>query len=76
MIGVGTQDGIVLAKQFVGDTAVTFPMTWDKSGQTWVDFGVPAQPAMILYNKFGAEVRRWNGVFKKAEVDEAISRLG
>jgi len=76
VIGVGTQDDLALAKKFVSETGVTFPMTWDKSGKTWVDFGVPAQPAMILYNKSGNEVRRWNGVFNKAEVADAVSQLG
>ena len=31
-------------------------MTWDKTGKTWVDFGVTAQPAMIRVMRGGKTV--------------------
>lgn len=69
---MGTQDDLDFARGFVADTGVTFPMTWDESGAAWVDFDIPAQPAVILYDASGRELGRWNGVFRRADVEAAL----
>jgi len=48
-------------------------MVWDASGRSWVELGVPSQPAAVLFDGRGRERGRWLGPFEEKEV---LGRLG
>ena len=73
VIGLGTQDDLARAKVFVTRTKVkSFPMYWDKTGQSWSKLGVPAQPAWILIGKDGTLLGAELGSIPYDEVLKAI----
>jgi len=68
VIGLGTQDDLALAKNFVATRGTTFPMLWDRTFQSWRAVGILGQPAAILLDRQGQEVKRWLGAFDEGEV--------
>jgi hypothetical protein len=61
VVGLGTQADLALAKDFVNQTKVTFPMLWDATFASWRALGVAAQPAAVLVSADGRELGRWFG---------------
>lgn len=53
----------------------TFPMLWDPSFESWLAVGIIGQPAAILVDPDGQEIRRWVGVFDFDEVLELASAI-
>ncbi len=68
MIGLGTQDTLGEAEEFVARYGTTFTMLWDESFESWRELGVTSQPAAILFAPDGTPRKRWRGVFPEAEV--------
>lgn len=68
MIGLGTQDSLTEARDFVARYGTTFTMLWDASFRSWRALGIPGQPAAVLLAPDGSEVERWLGPFPEAEV--------
>lgn len=68
VVGLGSQDSLGDAKQFVSRHDVTFTMLWDASRRSWRELKIPSQPAAILLAPDGREIRRWLGVFPEDEV--------
>ncbi|MGH9149771.1 MAG: TlpA family protein disulfide reductase [Acidimicrobiales bacterium] len=68
MVGLGAQDSLGLARDFVSRAGTTFSMLWDSSGRSWRELGIRGQPAAILLSRQGAEVARWIGPFDDEEV--------
>ena len=61
IVGIGTQNDLEYAEEFLDSTGVeNFPLLWEETGQSWQEFGVIAQPYLILLND-GREVKRWPG---------------
>ena len=57
VIGLGTQDDLALAQEFVETTGVSsFPMLWDESFDSWTQLGVVSQPAWALFTPAGEYV--------------------
>ena len=51
IIGVGGQDDLDFAKEFVSSTGVSTPdMVWDPSSATWSHYGIRRNSEMILLN--------------------------
>ena len=69
MIGLGTQDDVDLAIDFVeqGGT-VSFPMYWDETFVSWEAFGIRSQPAAALLSADGEVLGGWLGRFPEDEV--------
>jgi hypothetical protein len=61
VLGLGTQENLAAAKEFVNRTKVTFPMLWDATAVSWRGLGVVAQPAAVLVSADGRELGRWLG---------------
>ena len=53
MIGLGTQDSLKEAREFVEDRGTTFTMLWDESFQSWIELGVTSQPTAVLFTPDG-----------------------
>lgn len=68
MVGLGTQDSLALARDFVSSRGTTFTMLWDPSFASWRAVGILGQPAAVLLSPRGEEVKRWLGIFDEAEV--------
>jgi hypothetical protein len=66
IVGVGTQDGLGPAKQFVARHKLKLQqMYWDKSGASWRYWGVPGQPAGLLVSAKGEVVQAWAGAIDR-----------
>lgn len=71
MIGLGTQQTIRDAEDFVSDTGpFTMPVFWDESGRSWAELGVVGQPTVALFLGDGTLVDTWFG-----SVDRALDLL-
>ena len=46
----------------------TFPMLWEDGNQSWRRLRISGQPAAILVDPQGRELKRWFGEFDEAEV--------
>lgn len=73
VIGLGTQDSLEEARQFRTERGVTFKLLWDASGESWRHMGIRGQPAAVLFDGRGRELKRWFGNFAPDEV-LALSR--
>jgi thiol-disulfide isomerase/thioredoxin len=73
IVGMGTQDDLDYARDFLADTGVSTPrMLWDPSFESWQALGIRAQPTFILVNGDGSFVQGWVGAFPR---DELLSLL-
>jgi len=68
VVGLGTQDTLTQAQDFVARYGTTFQMLWDSSARSWRSLGIAGQPAAILFAPDGSELKRWLGPFDEAEV--------
>ena len=68
MVGVGTQDSLAEAGEFVQDHGTTFTMLWDESFETWQAMGITSQPAAILLAADGTPISGWVGPFPEDDV--------
>lgn len=73
MIGLGTQDGIEMAEDFVDDHDVNFRMLWDPGFDSWVHYGIRGQPAAVLLDAEGGAIKGWRGLFSEDEVLELVA---
>lgn len=75
VIGLGTQDSIGEAKQFIDDTGVrSVRMLWDGSSKSWRAFGVASQPAWTVVSKDGKKLDGWFGGFDEDRVLKLAAR--
>jgi len=58
IIGLGTQDSLSYAENFVSSTGTTFTMLWDSSGASWRALGIFGQPSVIVMDRYGRETNR------------------
>ena len=61
MVGLGTQDDLGQAEEFVATHSLTFPVLWDSGFDSWRALGVPGQPYVVLIDGQGRELGRWSG---------------
>lgn len=73
VIGIGTQDSLGEADDFVDTYGTTFQMLWDETFETWQALGITAQPAAVLFTADGERVAGWLGPFPE---DEVLSLAG
>ena len=74
VIGLGAQDDLSQAKDFVARYDVSFRMLWDPTFQTWQTLGVPGQPAALLVAADGTPIQSWLGPFDQREVLDLARR--
>lgn len=69
VVGLGTQDSLGEAGEFVEDNGTTsFTMLWDESFQTWQEIGITSQPAAVLLAADGTPISGWVGPFPMDDV--------
>ena len=68
MVGLGTQDDLNDANDFVEDYGTeSFTMLWDESFITWTELGITSQPSAILLAADGTPITGWIGAFPEEE---------
>ena len=72
VIGLGTQDDLELARDFVVYGGITFTMLWDESFESWIQLGIRSQPAAILFDADGTPLGSWNGILDEDEIIDLI----
>ena len=76
MIGVGAQDSLEQAQDFVAAyNTKSFPMLWDPSFESWIELGINGQPAGLLVTPDGEVVAGWRGGIPENDVLEAAALL-
>ncbi|MGD9702882.1 MAG: TlpA family protein disulfide reductase [Ilumatobacteraceae bacterium] len=69
MIGLGTQDSLGEAEEFLDNYGTkSFTMLWDESFESWAAFNVSSQPTAILFAADGEPIQGWAGPFPEADV--------
>jgi len=75
IIGLGTQDNLEFANEFVSNTGTgggDITMVWDPSFDSWRELGIRSQPYWILYDTQGNEVTSSPGAIDIAAVQNVI----
>ncbi len=76
MVGLGAQDSIGQARDFVEDYGTrSFRMLYDDSFESWAALGVRGQPIAILFDTAGKGRFIWYGPFDQQEVLAAAAEL-
>jgi peroxiredoxin len=68
VVGLGTQDDLGQAEDFVATHSLTFPVLWDSGFDSWRALGVAGQPSVVLIDGQGRELGRWSGGIPEADV--------
>lgn len=68
VIGLGTQDTLGEAEEFVDEFGTTFTMLWDESFESWTAMRVASQPTAILFAADGTPLQGWMGPFPEDDV--------
>jgi thiol-disulfide isomerase/thioredoxin len=62
VVGIGTQDDLALAEDFVASYGVDTPqMLWDPGFESWQALQITGQPTWVLLSPGGEEIDRWQG---------------
>lgn len=71
---MGSQNSFDEAVSFRESTGtLSFPMTWDPTGESWAFYRVPGQPFGILLDAEGTVLTAWGGAIPEDEVLDLIS---
>lgn len=73
VVGIGTQDDLALAEDFVSTYGVSTPqMLWDPGFDSWQALEITGQPTWVLLSPGGEEIGRWQGGLPE---DEILSKV-
>ena len=75
VIGLGTQDSLGEAEDFVAEYGTTFPMLWDESFRSWTELGVSSQPTAVFLSPDGTVLTGWVGPFPEDDVLELAAEF-
>lgn len=76
MVGVGAQNDLDYALEFVASTGVdSFPMVWDPSFESWRELGISGQPQGRFMDANGTMLAGWAGRLPQDDILAAISEL-
>ncbi len=69
VVGIGTQDDLPQAEDFVSTYGVATPqMLWDPGFESWQALEITGQPTWILLSPGGEELGRWQGGLPENEI--------
>lgn len=68
MIGLGSQDTLPEAQDFVTRYGTSFTMLWDETFESWAQLGVTSQPTAALFAADGEQLGAWVGEIPEDEV--------
>jgi len=74
ILGVGAQDSLDEARAFLDETGTDgLTMVWDRTGESWVHYGVTSQPTVLVLGPDGSVTRTW---FRDFQPDEILAAAG
>ena len=62
VVGLGSQDDLEYAEEFVSTFGTTFTMLWDPGFESWAQLGVALQPSAMLLGRNGELLGKWLGM--------------
>lgn len=69
VVGIGTQDDLALAEDFVSTYGVSTPqMLWDPGFESWQALEITGQPTWVLLSPGGEEIGRWQGGLPEGQI--------
>ena len=69
VVGIGTQDDLGQAEDFVSTYGVSTPqMLWDPGFASWTALEITGQPTWVLLSPGGEEIGRWQGGLPADEI--------
>jgi hypothetical protein len=68
VVGLGTQDDLAQAEEFVATYGTTFTMLWDPTFESWANLGVALQPSVLIVAPDGLVLGRWAGMPSEDEM--------
>lgn len=69
VVGIGTQDDLAFAEDFVSTYGVNTPqMLWDPGFESWQALEITGQPTWVLLSPGGEEIGRWQGGLPEGEI--------
>jgi len=73
VVGIGTQDDLALAEDFVSTYGVSTPqMLWDPGFESWQALEITGQPTWVLLSPGGEEIGRWQGGLPEGEILDRV----
>ena len=73
VVGIGTQDDLALAEDFVSTYGVSTPqMLWDPGFESWQALEITGQPTWVLLSPGGEEIDRWQGGLPEGEILDRV----
>ncbi len=75
MVGIGTQDDLALAEDFVADTGVTFTMLWSESSESWRHFAIQSNSDFWLIDQHGNRIDNSSTLYDESHIDAHLASL-
>ena len=75
VVGIGGQDDLSLARDFVASTGTTFPMLWSESTDVWRHFVVQRNSDVWLVDKDGNRINNSSTPFDESHINAHIAML-
>lgn len=77
VIAIGGRDSVKAGREFVERHRLkAMTVVYDEPSKVWDGFGIGPQPAAVLLDAGGNELRRWQGPFEPSEVEAAVRTDG
>jgi hypothetical protein len=74
-VGIGAQDDLGLAQDFVSDTGVTFTMLWSESSDAWRHFAISTNSDFWLIDKDGNRIDNSATLYDESHIDAHLAAL-
>lgn len=75
VVGIGAQDDLAFAQDFVERTGTTFTMLWSDSSESWSHFGVRRNSTVLLLDRSGNVVEGSAGSYDPDSLIEQLATL-
>ena len=72
-MGIGTQDDLDLARDFVDQTGVTFTMLWSESPESWRQFAIQRNSDFWLIDKDGNRIDNSATLWDESHIDAHLA---
>ena len=74
-MGVGAQDDLALAEQFIERTGIeSFSMVWDPSFESWLHYGIQINSEVWLLDPDGNRIGQKFFGLDEGHIDDLLSR--
>ena len=75
VVGIGAQDDLSLARDFVSTTGVTFTMLWSESSEAWRQFAIRSNSEFWLIDKDGNRIDNSATLYDESHIEHHLASL-